>query len=161
MRNLMYAGLFILFISCNQSKEPIGTITDSSVFITNDTIPAIRAKIKKEPVATYVEAVSDDVSNANNWEFSARIYETPKTFVYRIEMRYQELRETAEMELPNFGTFPKPVIIKTGKQYACMIGFLDKKGEFKEYKKLSATNNRLKLTTVAHYAVGVYRTKIK
>jgi hypothetical protein len=42
-----------------------------------------------------------------------------------------------------------------------MIGFLDKKGEFKEYKKLTAVNDRLKLTTVAHYSVGVYRTQIK
>lgn len=157
----MYASLVILLVACNQPKEPIGTITDSSVFVTNDTIPEIRTKIRKEPIVSYVEAVSDNVGNANNWEFSARIYETKKTFVYRLEIRYKELRETAEMEIPNFGTFPKPAIQKAGKQYACMIGFLDKKGEFKEYKKLTAVNDRLKLTTVAHYSVGVYRTQIK
>ncbi|MEN9599849.1 MAG: hypothetical protein RL596_2168, partial [Bacteroidota bacterium] len=41
MRNLMYASLVILLVACNQPKEPIGTITDSSVFVTNDTIPEI------------------------------------------------------------------------------------------------------------------------
>lgn len=160
MRYFFYAACIFLLAACNQKQPKDAVVSDTKTFITNDTIAETRIKPAETPVAEYRESVSDDVNNANNWEFSARVYETKKTFVYRIVMQYKELRETADMELPNFGMQPKPAIQKGDKKYTCIIGFLDKKGEFKAYKKLTASNDRLKLTTVAHYSVGVYRTKI-
>lgn len=161
MRYFFPTACIFLLAACNQTQQQEVEVSATKTFITNDTIAEIRNKPAEKPVAEYREWVSDDVNNANNWEFSARVYETKKTFVYRIVMRYKELRETAEMELPNFGTQPKPAIQKWDKKYTCIIGFLDKKGQFKAYKKLSATNDHLTLNTVAHYSVGVYRTQIK
>jgi hypothetical protein len=161
MKYFVAATVMFLLGACNQIEKQEAVVSDTKTFITNDTIAETRIKPAEVPVSEYKEWVSDDVNNANNWEFSARVYETKKTFVYRIVMQYKELRETADMELPNFGMLPKPAIQKGDKKYTCIIGFLDKKGQFKPYKKLSAANDRLKLTTVAHYSVGVYRTQIK
>ena len=62
------------------------------------------------------------------------------------------------MEIPNFGIQPKVEIHKAKDDFSCIIGFLDKKGEFKEYKQVAIKDNQMKLTTLKKYFVGVYKT---
>ncbi|MGL6068825.1 MAG: hypothetical protein ACRC0I_08695, partial [Sediminibacterium sp.] len=87
MRYFFPTACIFLLAACNQTQQQEVEVSATKTFITNDTIAEIRNKPAEKPVAEYREWVSDDVNNANNWEFSARVYETKKTFVYRIVMR--------------------------------------------------------------------------
>ena len=40
---------------------------------------------------------------------------------------------------------------------SCIIGFLDRNKEFKEYKMLTLKGNKMKLIVLKKYAVGRYR----
>ena len=42
-----------------------------------------------------------------------------------------------------------------------VVGFLDKKDEFKEYKLVRIKSDQLKITTINNYRVGSYRTVVK
>ena len=66
--------------------------------------------------------------------------------------------EKDTLEIPNFGIQPKLEIHKGKNDYSCVVGFLDKKGAFKEYKQVAITDNQMKLTTLKKYFVGVYKT---
>ena len=117
------------------------------------TIPEYRDSVSKKPVAEYQEKVNNPL---NEWYFSVKVYETPKTFHYLVKLKYEEIEGGDTLKLPNFGTFPKPVIEKGKDQYSCIIGFLDKEGKFREYKKVYVVANHLKITTLKHYAVAMY-----
>ena len=116
-------------------------------------IPEYRDSVSKKPVAQHVEKVDNPL---NNWYFSVKLYETPKTFHYLIKLGYEEIVGEDTLKLPNFGTFPKPVIQKGNEKYSCIIGFLDKENKFREYKKVYVKANRLKITALKHYAVATY-----
>jgi hypothetical protein len=60
------------------------------------------------------------------------------------------------LKLPNFGTLPRPVIQKGKEKYSCIIGFMDKQNQFREYKKVYVKGNQLKITALKHYAVATY-----
>src|SRR5688500_4737515 len=87
------------------------------------TIPEYRDTVNKQPVAQHQEKVDNPL---NDWYFSVKLYETPKTFHYLIKLRYEEIQGEDTLKLPNFGTLPKPVIQKGKEQYSCIIGFMDK-----------------------------------
>jgi hypothetical protein len=76
-------------------------------------------------------------------------------------MQYKELRETDTLIIPNLGESPKVEIRKGESAQSCIIGFFDKKGNFKEYKKLIVRNEQLKLITIQTYSVGVVRSKLQ
>ena len=117
------------------------------------TIPEYRDSVSKRPVAEHREKVDNPL---NDWYFSVKLYETPKTFHYLVKLKFEEVEGQDTLKLPNFGTLPKPVIEKGNDRYSCIIGFLDKEGKFREYKKVHVEANRLKLTTLKHYAVSSY-----
>jgi hypothetical protein len=117
------------------------------------TIPEFRNTVSKEPVAQHVEKVDNPL---NDWYFSVKLYETPKTFQYLIRLRYEEIQGEDTLKLPNFGTLPKPVIQKGNEKYSCIIGFMDKQNKFREYKKVYVQGSRLKITALKHYAVATY-----
>lgn len=116
-------------------------------------IPEYRDSVSKEPVAQHQEKVDNPL---NDWYFSVKLYETPKTFHYLVKLRYEEIRGEDTLKLPNFGAIPKPVIQKGNEKYSCIIGFLDKENKFREYKKVYVKENRLKITALKHYAVATY-----
>jgi hypothetical protein len=114
-------------------------------------IPEDRKEIKKEPVAEYREKTDDPL---NDWYFTVRLYETPKTFEYRLTMQFEEIRGEDTLRLPDFGIMPKPVLQKGKDKYSCIIGFLDKENKFLEYKKVYVKEGRqLKLVTLRLYSV--------
>jgi hypothetical protein len=119
----------------------------------SDTIPVFRKEIKKDPVAEYRERTDNPL---NNWYFSVRMYETPKTFRYLLKMEFEEISGEDTIKLPNFGIEPKPEIRKGKDKYSCIIGFLDRNNQFREYKMVYINDGtHLKLVTLNHYSVVV------
>jgi len=147
-------SIFILMIlaACNNNSNKTGNEKDTGVVIDNpaDKIPDKREIVKKEPVAEHREKTDNPL---NDWYFTVRLYETPKTFHYLIKLQYEEIDGTDTLRLPNFGTQPKPVIQKGDEKYSCIIGFMDKENKFKEYKKVFVKDNRLRIVALKHYAV--------
>lgn len=148
------------FSSCqNRQSNQTGKNSDSGInnpgpVIPSDTMPEYRKKQRKEPVAEYKEKIEDPL---NNWYFSVRIFETSKTFDYQIKLQFEEIKGEDTLRLPNLGAEPNPAIVKGKDKYSCIIGFLDKGNNFKEYKLVSVKEGRvLKLTTLNHYIVTTY-----
>lgn len=147
--------LAFLFSACANGNLESKDANDTTTFTSNDTIPEIRKEISNKPVASYLVPVNDPVFKQ---KFGVEIYETPFTFQYLLRMQYDWMKVTDTLKLPNFGTWPV-VEIKPGKEkFSCIIGFLDKKKQFKEYKMLTAKNDKLKLVVLKRYFVGAYRT---
>jgi hypothetical protein len=119
-----------------------------------DKIPMYREAVNNEPVAQYRERTDNPL---NEWYFSVRLFETPKTFYYLIKLEYEEISGTDTLKLPNFGIMPRPVINKGAEKYSCIIGFMDKDNQFREYKKVYVSGNHLKITALKHYAVATYQ----
>jgi hypothetical protein len=115
-----------------------------------DLVPENRVEVKKEPVATYSEKIKNPL---NDWKFQVTLYETPKTFRYLMRLEYEEMKEKDTLKIPNLGFQPRLEIHKGDEPYSCIIGFLDKENKFREYKKVIAKNNNLKVITLKHYAV--------
>lgn len=154
---LLLAG----FTACQDNHPPPAKATvtaDSITFVTNDTIPEIRKTVSKKPVASYLVTVNDPKLERN---FGLSVYETPLTFRYLLKMHYEAMEATDTLTVPNFGVWPV-VQVKPGKEKrTCIIGFLDTKKEFKEYKMLTAKGDKMKLTVLKNYYAGRYRTVYK
>ncbi len=148
----------LAILSCIACKEAAKPRTTDQGLESNQkpltiTIPQFRDTVSKQPVAQHVEKVDNPL---NDWYFSVKLYETPKTFHYLIKLRFEEIQGEDTLKLPNFGTLPKPVIQKGSEKYSCIIGFMDKENKFREYKKVYVQGSRLKITALKHYAVATY-----
>ena len=116
-------------------------------------VPMYRTTVNAEPVAEYKEKTENPL---NDWYFSVKLYETPKTFQYVMRLKYEELEGDDTLFLPNVGTVPKPVIQKGEDKYSCIVGFMDNHDQFREYKKVYVKNDQLKVTSLKHYSVATY-----
>ena len=146
---------FVLSVVCCKQLHEESNVNESTTYITNDTVSEMRSKINPVAVAAYLKPLEDTL---NHWKFSVSAYETKFRFKYILRMKYKELDEKDTLEIPNFGIQPKLEIHKGKNDYSCVVGFLDKKGAFKEYKQVAITDNQMKLTTLKKYFVGVYKT---
>jgi hypothetical protein len=131
-------------------SEPEKADTSTTPKTVADLVPENRTEVKKEPVATYSEKIKNPL---NDWKFQVTLYETPKTFRYLMRLEYEEMKEKDTLKIPNLGFEPRLEIHKGEEPYSCIIGFLDKENKFREYKKVVAKNNNLKVITLRHYAV--------
>jgi hypothetical protein len=116
-------------------------------------VPMYRTTVNAEPVAEYKEKTENPL---NDWYFSVKLYETPKTFQYVMKLKYEELEGEDTLFLPNVGTVPKPVIQKGEDKYSCIVGFMDNHDQFREYKKVYVKSDQLKVTSLKHYSVATY-----
>lgn len=147
--------LLTCFLNCGEKQK--NTSNGTSV-ISNDTIPQTRQSVSKKPVASYMIPIGNP---RLEYKFGVNIYETEQTFKYLMRMQYEGMLVSDTLKVPNFGSWPI-VEVKPGKEkLSCIIGFLDKKKEFKEYKMLSIKNDQLELTVLKRYGVGVYSKKEK
>jgi hypothetical protein len=160
MKKNMYLFCCLFAAACNESpkdqirKEDSALRKTAPVIINPaDNIPLYRDSIQAEPVAEYKERTENPL---NEWYFSVKLFETSKTFHYRLKLQYEEIEGEDTLKLPNFGTMPEPVIQKGPEKYSCIIGFNDKEGNFREYKKVFVKNDHLKITALKHYAVATY-----
>jgi PBP1b-binding outer membrane lipoprotein LpoB len=149
------AFLILFFVGCEQAANHNAETKDSTVVISHDTIPETRQTVKHEAVSTYSEKIPDEL---NDWKFAVSLHETQRTFHYIVKIEAKEARIIDSVKIPNFGIMPKPEVRKGKDPLTCIIGFLDKKGEFKEYRKLSFQNDRLHISTINNYAVSSYKT---
>lgn len=113
-------------------------------------IPENRTSVNAEPVAEYQEKTDNPL---NDWYFSVKLYETPKTFQYVMKLKYEELEGDDTLYLPDVGTMPKPVIQKGADKFSCIVGFMDNHNQFREYKKVYVKYDQLKVTSLKHYTV--------
>ena len=116
-------------------------------------VPMYRTTVSAEAVAEYKEKTENPL---NDWYFSVKLYETPKTFQYVMKLKYEELEGDDTLNLPNVGTLPKPVIQKGEDKYSCIVGFMDNHDQFREYKKVYVKDDQLKVTSLKHYSVATY-----
>ena len=159
MKNHIFCFIFFAFVACNTASVE-NNQSDTVIVVANNSVSLVRENPKQQAIASYAVDVADGVNNANNWKFAANMYEIKSTFKFLLKMKYKELEESDTLVIPNLGFMPKVEIRKAEKPQACIIGFYDKKNQFKEYKKLSVKNEQLKLTTINHYSVGVYQRKV-
>ncbi|HUS00610.1 MAG TPA: hypothetical protein VMY77_02730 [Chitinophagaceae bacterium] len=151
MNNFKYLALIILLISCaekNKNSEP-GKIKLPG----NDTIPVTRKNVNKKPVAAYVIQMGDPKLDR---KFGVEVYETPETFKYLLMMYHDGTIQKDTLTIPNFGIWPTVKIRPGNEKLSCIIGFLDRKNEFLEYKLLSAKDDKLSLTILKRYGVATY-----
>ena len=135
----MLKHLLILIVICSCTPKPKKVV-----------IPETRTEVNKNPVASYLVTVGDPRLDQ---KFGVEVYETQATFKYLLAMQYEGILETDTLKIPNFDTWPV-VQVKRGKDsLSCIIGFLNDKKEFMEYKLLSAKDDQLKLTVLRRYAV--------
>lgn len=141
VKTLGFIAITVAFIHCNQSPQStIVEATDgetSTTYLSNDTIAKFRTNINPKPVASFSEPIKDEF---NKWEFAVRLYKTKETFKYVLNMRYKEIDVNDVLSLPNFGMEPKIILQKGLSKNSCIIGFADKKGNFKDYKKVEVKN---------------------
>ncbi|MDE3254030.1 MAG: hypothetical protein KGO92_14610 [Bacteroidota bacterium] len=142
----------MLFLAACHSDQPEDTgQSNQTVVIPKDTVPPVRTNPKTTPAARFSEPIGDEL---NDWKFAVELYETPKTFVYSLRIQAKEVRVNDSVSFPNLGYAPKPVLQKGNQPFTCLIGFLDKEGKFKEYKKVSFTDDQLRIKTTHTYYVG-------
>lgn len=155
MKNTLFI-LLVLLVACNQRVD--NTVSkDSTIVISTDTIPEIRTSIKFTPAAEYSEPIKDEL---NNWKFAVALYETKRMFHYTMRIQAKEVRISDSINIPNFGILPMVEIHKGKEPQTCIIGFLDKKNSFMEYRQVSFKNDRLHISTIHNYSVAAYKTKV-
>ncbi len=147
--------LFIVLAGCEQASDRQAEPKDSTVVVSYDTIPETRQKVNPGSVSVYAEKIPDEL---NDWKFTVSLHETKRTFHYTVQIQAKEARVTDSVNIPNFGIMPKPELRMGKEPFTCIIGFLDKKGAFKEYRKVSFQNDRLHISTINNYSVSSYKT---
>ena len=158
MKKILFAIPFVMttyfFTGCHQnSNESNGSKSDRARGKVDQkgNLSTVRTVVKKEAVAEFKERTDNPL---NNWYFSVRLFETTKTFDYVLKMQFEEIRGEDTLRLPNFGIPPKPELRKGKDKYSCIIGFLDRNNEFREYKLVYVKDgSELKLTTLNHYSI--------
>ena len=156
--SMKYLCLFIVCAAActgNSHQPQVEKAADTTAFVSNDTIPMERAGVSRKAVASYFVPVGDPKLERS---FGISIFETRHTFRYLMQMHYEAVQVTDTLKIPNFGTWPV-VEVRQGKdKLSCIIGFLDQKKQFKEYKMLTAKGDKMKLVVLRKYDVGRYRT---
>ncbi len=160
MRAIVYFGLLISSVSCTALENKQSESKIDTVLIKAPSVSEERELPSKKPIATFSVPIDDGMGNANNWKFGVNIYETSKTFEYKVQIQYKEIRATEMITIPNFGIDPV-VTIKPGKSSLdCIIGFNDSNGLFKEYIQVNVKNEQLKFKKINSYAVRAYQRKL-
>ena len=144
-----FTACMIFIIACNQKNK----LPDKNTGLENKSgsaIPEIRNTINKKPVASYSIPMGDPRLDR---KFGVEVYETPYTFKYLLQMQYDGMIQTDTLKVPNLYRWPT-IEIKPGKEkLSCIIGFLDEKNNFREYKLLSGKNNHLSLSVLKSYGI--------
>ncbi len=160
IKNIFLCAIGFYLFSChsnNQQTTNSDSINKPTVINPTNNVPEFRKDVKADPIDQYKEKTDNPL---NDWYFSVKLFETPMTFHYLIKMQFEEIRGEDTLKLPNFGYDPKPVLKKGNEKYSCIIGFMDDKNVFREYKLVHVTNgNELKITALKHYSVATYQEK--
>ncbi len=150
MKKPIILFITVTILSCNNQESAEKEIT----VISNDTIPELRTVVSSKPIADYTQNAGDALNR--DWAFTVRVFETSKTFRFVMKIKFEELDVVDTLIIPDLHIQPV-VELQPGKEkFSCIAGFKDKAQKFREYKKVSVENNKLKIITLKHY--GVYAT---
>lgn len=147
MSLLSVAGVFA---ACSDTTERKDEAPEEVRVIVNDTISRERDKVSAAPAAVYTVKVPDEL---NEFEFAVKLYETPLRFRYRVAVRYKMMEVRDSVDIPNFGYQPRVDVKKAGGDLACMIGFYDADGSFRDLKRVEVVDNQLRIRQVKRYGV--------
>ena len=136
MKKIFFISAIIFFISCSSSE--------------NKSIALKRTAVSKEPVQQYSEKVPDPL---NDWYFKVQLFETDSTFNYMVKMQYKEVKGEQLIRLPNLGYEPKPELKKGFYDKTVMVGFLNEKGKFMDYKIVYVVDEQMGIRSVKRYIV--------
>ena len=120
----------------------------------NQSTPAVslkRTSVNKNPVKEYSEKVPDSL---NDWYYKVQVFETDSTFNYLVKMQYKEVTGEQIIRIPNLGYEPKPELKKGYYDKTVMVGFLDDKGKFMDYKMVYVVDGQLGIRSVKRYTVN-------
>lgn len=135
MTGVKYLSLILIIIICGCSNN-------------NKNIPATRKTVNTKAVASYVIPMGDPQLDR---KFGAEVFETPETFKYLLVMYFDGTTQNDTLAIPDLGILPVVQIKPGTEKQSCIIGFLDDKNVFREYKMLAIKNNQLRLTTLKRY----------
>jgi len=110
--------------------------------------PEFRHQVKREPVAEYHEKTGNIAG-----DFTVRLYQTPKTMYFRLDIEWEGLPGSDTVKVPDIGTPPRPVLQKGSEKTSCIVGFLDNDNRFREQKLIHTKGNQLKITMLRHWIV--------
>jgi hypothetical protein len=136
MKEILFLSAIIFFIGCNSSE--------------NKTIALKRETVNKNPVKEYAEKVPDDL---NDWYFKVQLFETDSVFNYTVKMQYKEVTGEQIIRLPDMGYAPQPELKKGHYDKTVMVGFLDDKGKFMDYKMVYVVDEQMGIRGVKRYTV--------
>lgn len=145
----------VLILSClhacqsNTLKNEEGGST--TTYITHDTIPDTRDSVSKKPVATFTSTKGD--------KLQVKVFETENTFHFLMTMNYQSLDEKDTLRIPNFGIYPTIKMQPGSDGKSCVVGFLDTKNQFREYKLVTVKSGNLQVKVLKRYYAGRTRTE--
>ncbi len=141
----------VLYFSCAEKSKSVNDVNANSV--SNDTIPELRKSINKKPVAAYIVPMGNPKLDR---KFGVEVFETANTFKFLLKMYYDGITENDTITIPNFGITPVVKAKAGNEKLSCIIGFLDRKNDFKEYKLLCLKGGNLRLSTIKYYGVSAY-----
>ncbi len=151
MIKYFFLCLIILGISCAQNTNK--TAQQNATLPGNDTVPMFRKVVSKMPVATYIIPMS--IKKIDR-KFGVEIFETEFTFKYLLVMYYDAMIQEDTLNIPDFGAEPIVKVRAGDEKLSCIIGFMDVRNQFREYKLLSGKNDKLKLSTIKNYGISTY-----
>ncbi|MET0244742.1 MAG: hypothetical protein ABW174_14785 [Flavitalea sp.] len=155
---LFFSLITVFSLACSDSSGKKSSDADSATTTKGDpekggtdTTSLTREIVNPAAVAAWSEKVKNPL---NDWKFKVELFETKETFKYLMTIEFEEMKEKDTLKVPNLGFAPRLQIKKGDEEYSCIIGFLDNKDQFREWKKVIASSNNLKVKTLKQY--GVY-----
>ena len=137
----------LLMFGCASHNGDNGGKSESG----SPTVSIMRKNVNPKPVASYIVPMGDPKLER---KFGVEIFETPFTYKYYMSMEYDGAIENDTLYLPQLDVAPTVVVKPGPEDLSCIIGFLDDKKVFREYKMMTTKNHQLRLKVLKSYYVS-------
>ena len=152
MKNILCCFIFFICYACDGDTASMNN--KATTLTQTPAVSSERANPNPQPVAVFSEKVTSETGRLNNWKFAVSLYETARTFTYRIQIQYAEAVITDSFQFPNLGIAPKPILQKGKDEYSCIVSFMDNQNVFREYKSVTVVDGNIRIHTLKYYSVS-------